>query len=304
MACEALSRTARPDQTLNFSTMRNLFLPSLLMLLTSMAFAQVPNGSFENWTSFGSYEDPTGWESTNLYFPYSGVVVCEKDTDCTEGQYAALLTTKYSSMMAETMPGWLFQNGFAYNHRPEKLKFDYKLWLNTGDPAAVFRVTLTKWDSSSNSSITIAEVFEILSVSVSSWTEAEYSFDYSSHLQPDSCFMIFASGDEMTCVDSSYIKIDKVVLDGTYVGIAGEEIHPAFRISPNPASDVLYIDLAMNEQSLSITDLSGRVILNRDGLSASSRHKVDISSLPAGIYIVRVSGENDTSTGKFVKYQE
>ncbi|OSZ78374.1 hypothetical protein CAP35_08965 [Chitinophagaceae bacterium IBVUCB1] len=70
-------------------------------------------------------------------------------------------------------------------------------------------------------------------------------------------------------------------------------------IFPNPSSD--HIQLNGNNAyryNLSITDMTGKVI---SSLSISGRDKIDVSALPIGTYIVRVSQDDDVQYVKFIK---
>ena len=53
---------------------------TVLIALTIRLNAQIPNSGFENWTTVGSYENPTGWATMNPYCagPFYS---CTKSTD-------------------------------------------------------------------------------------------------------------------------------------------------------------------------------------------------------------------------------
>ncbi len=72
------------------------------------------------------------------------------------------------------------------------------------------------------------------------------------------------------------------------------------RLYPNPAGEVLYVTVS-GESSFEyrIYSLSGRMVAT--GLSQDERVTVNVSSLPSGIYILRVTSEGKTFNGKFVK---
>lgn len=78
----------------------------------------------------------------------------------------------------------------------------------------------------------------------------------------------------------------------------------AVTLYPNPAKDALYISLENKErmQSLSIYDINGRemVALNKDEL-VEKIMRIDIQNFAPGIYYIRVSGTQGTSSAKLVK---
>lgn len=65
-------------------------------------------------------------------------------------------------------------------------------------------------------------------------------------------------------------------------------------VYPNPATDYVMVN-AEGLQEVNVLDLNGRV------LSTTTSSKVDLSTLSAGVYFVRVITENGTATEKIVK---
>lgn len=72
-----------------------------------------------------------------------------------------------------------------------------------------------------------------------------------------------------------------------------------FSIYPNPVNNVLNVTMKneININSVSITDLNGRVIL----LSNSSNTSIDVSNLSSGVYFVSIETNEGKGTSKFVK---
>ena len=69
-----------------------------------------------------------------------------------------------------------------------------------------------------------------------------------------------------------------------------------FAIYPNPASNQLNISCDAAVREISIIDMAGR-----DAMTLSSTKTVNVSSLAAGVYMVRVITENGIGIQKFVK---
>lgn len=68
----------------------------------------------------------------------------------------------------------------------------------------------------------------------------------------------------------------------------------AFRIYPNPASDVLHASFELPRTmrlQASLRDLSGRTVLQQSQTAGSGAFRLDLSQLPAGIYIFTVISE-------------
>jgi hypothetical protein len=72
------------------------------------------------------------------------------------------------------------------------------------------------------------------------------------------------------------------------------------QVFPNPATDKLHVNL--NGESildLSLTDLSGKLILQKSTIS--NENTLNISEIPAGIYILSVKGSTGTSRYQIIK---
>jgi len=68
-----------------------------------------------------------------------------------------------------------------------------------------------------------------------------------------------------------------------------EVSNPVFYQYPNPVSDVLFVETALDEEiSFLILDLNGKTY--KEGSLRQGKNKLDLSGLPAGIYILNVPG--------------
>ena len=113
--------------------------------------------------------------------------------------------------------------------------------------------------------------------------------------------------------DDDQVYIDDVVITGcapslmpndpvaeARLGDQDEENYPsiaAVKLSPNPAKDVLNIDYQIDQEGsvqVMLNDLAGRTVFqNKYQVSAGNqRVSVDLSALPAGLYMVTLSGGN------------
>ncbi len=74
---------------------------------------------------------------------------------------------------------------------------------------------------------------------------------------------------------------------------------------PNPANDKAFVHLSDNSgnmRDLKIMDLAGRIFNVPGHFAKDSWFELDLTSLPAGVYMVSVRGVNGISTTKLVKY--
>lgn len=69
------------------------------------------------------------------------------------------------------------------------------------------------------------------------------------------------------------------------------------KLYPNPVADFLQIDFNGNILAVRITDLSGRTVMK----SKSNSRTLNMSFLPAGVYVIAVTTQNETQTFKIIK---
>ena len=81
-------------------------------------------------------------------------------------------------------------------------------------------------------------------------------------------------------------------------------------IYPNPTGGTLTVESASPIREITVYDLSGRVMMTAGGNGTASvetthalslRQDINVSSLPAGIYLLRVVTTSGVETGRFVK---
>jgi hypothetical protein len=71
------------------------------------------------------------------------------------------------------------------------------------------------------------------------------------------------------------------------------------RIWPQPASEVLHIDIPFSYATLEIIDASGRTSQKRS--VTASRTEISIKEIPAGIYFIRIKYANKVWLQKFIR---
>ena len=99
----------------------------------------------------------------------------------------------------------------------------------------------------------------------------------------------------------SDLAIDDISITQT-VGI-NENVFGNISIYPNPAQNNLIIDGIINNEGvdLSITDITGKAIVNYSSTSNNNQKLINISELSSGVYFIKLNKEGATQTLKFVK---
>ena len=123
--------------------MKKILLPLSLLLTSITSQAQsilLPNGDFENWTSF-SYDNPAKWDHSNL-FTVSGYGLANvSKVNGTSGSYAIRLETKVSG--TDTIPAYFSNSddpitgdgGVPYTFQATNFHGSYRYNITTGDTA-------------------------------------------------------------------------------------------------------------------------------------------------------------------------
>lgn len=79
-------------------------------------------------------------------------------------------------------------------------------------------------------------------------------------------------------------------------GFTKNRLNTTLQAYPNPTTDVLNLKLEEQRFTVTITDLTGRTVLQ-----AQNNRALDVSNLKKGIYLVHIAGEKGNAAVKFVK---
>ena len=151
-------------------------------------------------------------------------------------------------------------------------------------------------------------------VSVSGYSPYEYQWYHNSDVisgENDSSLFI----QEITIQDTGYyhciisnscgeIASNKASLTISDLGLFEEQMDDAIRISPNPARQLLHIEIdpLVRVNGISIIALNGIEYYQNSHLQSSdSKYNIDISNIPPGIYVVIFNSEHNNYTRKFIK---
>jgi hypothetical protein len=99
-----------------------------------------------------------------------------------------------------------------------------------------------------------------------------------------------------------YFAMDDFTTNET-VGVSNTPSAFAAKVYPNPATDVLNVELSSGSQVASITlyDMSGRMVVNR--AVSSSREVVNMQALPAGSYLLQLGSTSGQTVSQRISKQ-
>lgn len=289
--------------------MKTRFTHVLFALLVPAALvAQVPNYSFENWTSMGSYDNPDGWGTMNNTTALASIYTVTKGTPGNPGSFYMKITSKtvgpgvvggiaVSGVIDSTT--MLPKSGFAFNQRPASFtgKWQHMIF---GNSQGSVTATLTRWDSNSNTRVPVAVATQTLSGMAMSWANFSINFSYTDGGYPDTCIIVLkASGANPT--NNDYLWVDNLGFSGSVVGTGAEQsLLQQVSVYPNPAGSTMQVKINLQQTQnarISICDLQGRVIRTEDAelQTGENIRTLDLSALARGSYLLRIVAAEGTA---------
>jgi hypothetical protein len=107
-------------------------------------------------------------------------------------------------------------------------------------------------------------------------------------------FLILIDLDSDNSLGENWMAADR------FVGVAEHQLPTLLTVMPNPTTGKVRVMSGKPIQDITLSDISGRTVLTQRG--GKSDQTLDLSSLPAGIYFVRVVTHNqEIATAKVIK---
>jgi len=279
----------------------------------STVFSQIPNFSFENWTTVGSYSVPDNWDNLNSTTAPASVYTCTKGTPGNPGTSYMKLTSKTVSGVG-VVPGvavcgildhatHLPVSGFPFTDRPQKLTGNWQ-YMMYGTGKGHIDVFLTHWNSVTHSRDTIAGNRVTLSGMVMAWAVFTLPLTYLSSSYPDSC-TIFLSASGTPAANLDFLWVDNLNFSGSVSTGINPIRNTTFTVFPNPATDLLNINCfseKSEELGLKLFDQNGLIVLEskKQLLPGENKVALNVSAVPKGIYLLLIEDEKSVKTEKVV----
>ncbi len=297
------------------------FLISLLLLFFGAIKAQqITNGSFENWTTTGTFTELNGWLSINNStgsYPTYGTL---RTTDAYDGTYALELK---SGRFDLTASGWPIvdtaamailgpvpttnnpPNGVPFAFRPSKLTFYYK-YQPGATPIGVIDTARVFVDFKKSGNTIGQGQFKIYGNAVGNYTYHEININWNTADVPDTMRMDLTSG--LTSINfnsnsnpchnqfGNTLIIDKMLFDYSS-GISENERINNISFYPNPATESVTIDAgAIKINTIKIFNVLGDEL--KEMKVENAKCTIDVRSFAKGIYLVQIIDKSDKSITK------
>ncbi len=263
--------------------------------------AQVPNGSFEDWTWELGSDEPDEWITDNLMGLFFGATFATEGVGV-EGASCIVLTTRelpslgirasvaYTGSFAEG------PDGYPFTGRPELLVGQLK-YAPVGTDEASISVALTRWDPVGGQRVVVGAGAHTVQAAVMDWTSFELTINYLDPAAPDTAVIMLRSSTAPSAPGSVF-SVDALDFS-TGAAVNGAEAQP-IGTWLDAAGEQLQVRSPMTLRTLQVLDASGRVL--RSVAVGGMSTTVGVRDLPAGTYLLRAfAPEGLLLRGRFVK---
>jgi hypothetical protein len=278
----------------------------------------IPNAGFENWTSFGNYSNPTGWDTPNeelMSIPFFGLTVVSKSTDHHgSGSFSAKLETKHLTLPPLDVPGFMtcgkivvdvtagtfiLSGGVPVVDVPTHLKGYYK-YLPKGGDSCVIGIGLTKTTGGVQDTVGYG-VFSTKDT-IADWMPFSAWIDYVSTTLPDSMNIIALSTAQEVMTPGTILFVDDLFLDYT-VGVDHKNPNRGISVYNDRETRRLMMFFDFGEPQITrinLFDMTGRMVSALDAGSINKgRQVIPYDALHQGIYILQIIHNNMMFSKKF-----
>ena len=291
-------------------------------LMTAVSILQgqtvIPNSGFENWTNFGNYSDPAGWDTPNeelMAIPFFGFTVVTKSTDHHgTGSFSAKLETKHLTFPALDIPGFMtcgkltidiatgsfiLSGGVPVVDIPTHLKGFYK-YIPKGGDSCVIGIGLTKTTGSIQDTVGLGSFST--KDTVTDWTPFSAWIDYLSTTAPDTMNIIALSTAQDVMTIGTILYVDDLYLDYT-VGTDKKDATAgiSFYNDRETRRLMVFLDFENPEfTGIRLFNMMGQEVSTiKSGLVQSGRRIIQYAEMPQGVYILQIEHAGRIVTKKF-----
>ncbi len=276
-------------------------LVSIFTLSIGSLMAQTPNPGFESWTAHTGYNTPDSWNNANPTTYITGVFTCVEASGANahSGKYALELITQ--TYLSNTAPGiattgtintitQAVSPGIATTVTPDSIMGYFKYTSVSGDAGFI---SFTIFGTSNTDTVAQA-YFQTPASTVGSWTRFSAPLVYrSAHAVTTSEWIILSSLNQTTGKVGSVLYVDDIALVTNPSGIKNISSDKGLTVYPNPVSSQVTINNTVTSKATFVLyDITGRKVMTTN--IGSSFNTVDVSALPAGMYIYTIIDENNS----------
>ncbi len=287
---------------------KSTFILTVLIVMTIKTNAQIPNSGFEDWTTVGGYEDPTGWASTNSFSTGSFYSVT-KSTDhypATVGNYSVRIENNTSLLPNFSGRGVVMTGDtldphptFPITGHPTSLTGYYKFAPQNGDTMSiVIGLYLNGVRVFAHDQIFISNI------PTSDWTSFNISFPTYAAADSGHIYLAsYAAADASSMPHgNSVLYVDNLNFDKLITSVSEQTVkNTLFNLYPNPASDILTLNFGNRNNAdltLNIYNVTGELVSSET--LRQNQQQINIGELSNGIYMVEIKSNGWSENQKLI----
>jgi hypothetical protein len=287
-----------------FFTATALF--SFFFIIHLQGQTPVPNGDFETWITYSSYQNPQFWDTPNqaiaLAFPF-GTTVVTKSTDHESGSFSARLESKQLTVPSLVIPGvvtlgkltiniytltYAITGGVPINDKPTHLKGFYKFQPKGSDSCAI-GIGFTKWNNGTRDTVGYGLFSTHDSINV--WTPFYAWINYILTEQPDTFDILAISSAVSSPTAGTVLYVDNISLDYT-TGINREDPSAGLNIYQDREKHqiLVYFDFEKPETTeIQLFNMTGQVVVNTPAETVvKGRRILNYEGFTTGVYVLEI----------------
>lgn len=271
----------------------------------ALAQQQLPNPSFENWTTNGflPYDEPDTWFGTSVVCIIgtpanpTGPTVCDpsgiKTTDAHDGSYATKLVNLESPEDGSISEGQLLyspssENYVSFTAKPVALTGYYK-FNKTGSDIISISVTILGQTSTD----IIAYGSLDLTTSKANYTLFTVPIEYFSSSTPKDIYVIITFNDDASI--NSDFTVDNLVFTYTSTPtLSATPVSADITFFPNPGKDMIHFEKTV--KNVCIQSANGATVLSYPG----DINELNLRSMDKGMYIISYEYKDMLIHGKLI----
>lgn len=269
--------------------MKKIFTLTITLVCGFTLFAQyqIPNFSFENWSQNGTYMWPDNWEAyDSISTAQKGLV--QRVTNASNGNYGARLNCHLDDGFVTG--AWLIMED-KIPFVPEAFTLDYILPTN-GSFLSSIRINIYFYDSTGDY---IDDLSLNISAKTNSYRKAVLPLSFNGRIPKK--YSMDVKFQNINGDLSDYTIVDNAEFLENYNPTGLSEVSTkSLSLYPNPVSQTLYIPSDLIQ--IEVVNLAGKTVLTRE---FNAENNIDVSQIPAGIYIIKAIKDNQVLTSKFLK---
>jgi len=268
--------------------------------MTIKVNAQIPNSGFENWTTVGSYEDPTEWNncnshSTGAFFP---VTKSSDHYPSSIGNYSIRVENQiplsncssygFAQTADNNYPG---TPAFPIIGHPTSLCGYYKCFPQNNDTIQIGIMLF-------QNGIRIAGAEFLCTQTVSNWTSfnipiSAYTFADSATIGIEAFYNDTTAGIPYGPFGNSVLYVDNLSFDNLINSVLEQNFRNiTFDLFPNPASNIVILNIDNDSNSdltMNIYNLIGTLVKTEK--LKQNQQKIKVEDLGNGIYMVEIKSK-------------